>query len=172
MTEVQSMTTTQVYRIYIKAPAERIWDAITQPEWTARYGYTGLAEYDLRAGGRYRVRATEEFRAASQAQGYGSPDVMIEGEVLEAEPPAKLVTTFRMLLDPAIAAEPMTRLTHEIEDLGNGSCSLTVVHELEGAPQLAMVVGGAYLSKGAGGGWAWVLSDLKSLLETGRGLAG
>ena len=52
------MTTTQVYRVYIKATPQAIWDAITKPEWTARYGYTGFVSYDLRPGGAYEVRAT------------------------------------------------------------------------------------------------------------------
>ena len=47
----ENLTTTQVYRVYIKASAQAVWDAITQPEWTARYGYTGLVDYDLRPGG-------------------------------------------------------------------------------------------------------------------------
>jgi uncharacterized protein YndB with AHSA1/START domain len=51
-------TTTQVYRVYIKARPEAIWDAITKPEWTKRYGYTGLVDYDLRPGGHYKVRPT------------------------------------------------------------------------------------------------------------------
>src|SRR6185312_10207232 len=46
---------TQVYRVYIKATPEAIWDAITKPEWSERYGYPGRAEYDLRPGGSYRV---------------------------------------------------------------------------------------------------------------------
>ena len=43
--------TTQVYRVYIKATPEAVWEAITTPEWTARYGYRGPSEYDLRPGG-------------------------------------------------------------------------------------------------------------------------
>ena len=46
--------TTQVYRVYIKATPQRIWDAITDPEWNDRYGYARPAEYDLRPGGAYR----------------------------------------------------------------------------------------------------------------------
>ncbi len=42
---------TQIYRIYIKASPEAMWEAITDPEWTNRYGYTGYAHYDLRPGG-------------------------------------------------------------------------------------------------------------------------
>jgi uncharacterized protein YndB with AHSA1/START domain len=97
--------------------------------------------------------------------------VIIEGEVLEVDPPYRLVSTFRMLMDPEIAAEPATRITHEIKELGNGVCSLTLVHELEGAPKLAAIVGGAFEDQGAGGGHAWVLSDLKTLLETGTSFA-
>jgi uncharacterized protein YndB with AHSA1/START domain len=160
--------TTQVYRIYIRATPEAIWDALTKPEWTARYGYTGLAEYDLRPGGAYVMRATESFKAASRAQGHEVPDVVIAGEVIEADPPNRLVTTFRMLMDPAIAALPATRVTYEIRDKGNGSCSLTLTHELDGADPLAALLSGQYEEFGAGGGHAWVLSDLKTLLETGK----
>jgi uncharacterized protein YndB with AHSA1/START domain len=170
-TTTGTSTTTQIYRVYIKATPEAIWEAITKPEWTERYGYTGLVDYDLRPGGAYKVRATEPFKAASVAQGYQIPDVIIEGEVLEADPPRKLVTTFRMLMDPDIAAEPVTRVTHEIKQGQDGVCSLTLIHELEGAPKLAAIVGGALEDQGAGGGHAWVLSDLKTLLETGKPFA-
>jgi uncharacterized protein YndB with AHSA1/START domain len=167
----QTLTTTQVYRVYIKATPEAIWDAITKPEWTERYGYTGLVDYDLRPGGAYRVRPTGRFRAASEAQGQPLPDVIIEGEVLEADPPRKLVTTFHMLMDPGIAAEPATRITHEIKEGANGVCSLTLTHELDGAPKLAAILSGAFEDGGAGGGHAWILSDLKTLLETGKSFA-
>src|SRR4029453_5112973 len=103
MTSTQSRVV-QVHRVYIRASAQAIWDAITQPEWTARYGYTGYVEYDLRPGGAYRVRPTEEFRAGAEARGNHLPEVIIEGEVLEADPPPKLVTTFRMLMDEQRAA--------------------------------------------------------------------
>jgi uncharacterized protein YndB with AHSA1/START domain len=166
-----TQTTTQVHRVYIKATPEAIWDAITRPEWTQQYGYTGLVDYDLRPGGHYKVRPTPEFRAGAEARGNQLPEVIIEGEVLEADPPRKLVTTFHMMMDPQTAAEPATRITHEIKDTGNGVCSLTLTHELEGAPVLAAITSGALEDEGAGGGHAWVLSDLKSLLETGKPLA-
>ena len=50
----QNATTTQVYRVYIKATPEAIWDAITKPEWTQRYGYGGIPEFDLRPGAALR----------------------------------------------------------------------------------------------------------------------
>ena len=158
--------TTQVYRVYIKATPQAVWDAITQPEWTEKYGYGGLASYDLRPGGKYSVAPGAAMRAYP-----GVPDVIVDGEVIEADPPHKLVQTFRMLMDPEMAAEGFTRLTHEIEQIGGGATRLTVIHELENAPKLAVVVRGELESQGAGGGWSWILSDLKSLLETGAPLA-
>jgi uncharacterized protein YndB with AHSA1/START domain len=171
MTTTQGRTT-QVYRIYIKATPEAIWDAITKTEWTQRYGYTGVVDFDLRPGGAYIVHPTEEFRVAAEARGAQLPDVIIDGEVVEADPPHRLVHTFNMHMDPNMEDEPPTRITYEIVDMGDGSCSLTLTHELEGAPRLAAIVSGALESEGAGGGHAWVLSDLKSLLETGKTLAG
>ena len=50
-TEAPAITTTQVYRVYIKATADAIWTAITDPEWTNRYGYSGYTHYDLQPGG-------------------------------------------------------------------------------------------------------------------------
>jgi uncharacterized protein YndB with AHSA1/START domain len=170
-TALTTATTTQVYRVYIKAAPEAIWDAITKPEWTERYGYTGLVDYDLRPGGAYRVRPSRPFRAASVAQGHQVPDVVIEGEVLEVDPPRKLVTTFRMVMDPTMAAEKVTRVTYEIKESQDGVCSLTLTHELDGAPNLAALLSGALEDQGAGGGHAWVLSELKTLLETGKSFA-
>jgi uncharacterized protein YndB with AHSA1/START domain len=154
--------TTQVYRIVIKASAQAIWDAITKPEWTARYGYGGHAEYDLKAGGRYRHRASPEMKAG------GLPDEMIVGKVIECDPPRKLVQTWHPLFNAATAAETHTRLTYEVTEGQAGVCTVTISHEVEGAPLVAgMVQGGGDPAKG-GGGWPWILSDLKSLLETGQ----
>jgi hypothetical protein len=75
-------------------------------------------------------------------------------------------------MDPELAAEGFTRLTYEIEEGRGGVTKLTVVHDLEGAPRLAVLLAGEREAEGAGGGWSWVLSDLKTLLETGRPLVG
>ena len=170
MTNPPKTETTQVYRIYIRAEAQAIWDALTQPEWTARYGYTGYAAYDLRPGGAYTVRATEAFKAAGEANGRPVPDVVIAGEVIEADPPHRLVQTWRMAMDPQAAAEGFTRLTYEItEGGGPGVCRLTVIHEVGSAPSVAAMIEGAPGAEQelGGGGWPWILSDLKTLLETG-----
>jgi uncharacterized protein YndB with AHSA1/START domain len=99
---------------------------------------------------------------------HGVPELAVEGEVLEADPPRKLVQTWRLLMDPDIAAEGFTRLVWEIEEADGGITKLTVSHELKGAPKLAALVAGEMEAEGAGGGWSWVLSDLKTLLESGK----
>jgi uncharacterized protein YndB with AHSA1/START domain len=162
MTAATDTTTVQIHRIYIKASPEAIWDALIKPEWTQRYGYQGLAEYDLRPGGRFRALAPADMQAA------GMPEVVVDGEVIEAAPPRKLVQTWRFLWDEEIAAEGPTRVTFDIEEDDGGYTRLTVTHELDNAPRTAAQLAGsdARLYEG-GGGWSWVLSDLKTLLETG-----
>lgn len=151
----------QVYRVYIKATPEAVWEAVTDPEWNRRYGYHCPGEYDLRTGGAYRALASPEM------QEHGAPEVIIEGEILECDPPRRLVQTWRALWDPQMAGES-TRLVWEIEAGQGGITALTVTHVLEGAPKTAEQVSGGMPD--AGGGWAWILSDLKTLLETGAAL--
>lgn len=172
MTTSTTDTTTQIYRVYIKASPQTVWDAITRPEWTARYGYGGRGEYDLRPGGAYRGYTSDEMKQGGKAQGIEVPDLAIEGEVIEADPPRKLVLTWHMRMDPGTSAEGFTRLTYEIEEIQAGVTRLTLIHDLAGAPNAAAILSGAWEKQGAGGGWSWVLSDLKSLLETGKGFNG
>ncbi len=153
-------TDTQVYRVFINAPAQAIWDAITTPEISHQYGYRAIANYDLRPGGAYTGRADAEM------QSFGMPETVVDGEVIEADPPRKLVQTWRFLWSDELKAEGPTRLTWEIKEQPGGVCSLTLTHELAGAPLHAEQVAGEV--ENAGGGWAYVLSDLKTLLETGK----
>ena len=169
-TRTEPSTTTQVYRIYIKATPEAIWEAITKPEWTEKYLYEARVDYDLRAGGAYRAYPSDAMRRHGAEMGYPIPDVVVDGEVIEADPPRRLVQTWRMLMDPTMAAEGFTRLTWEIEETQGGVSKLTVVHDVEGAPQIAALISGAMEDQGAGGGWAAILSSLKTLLETGEPL--
>ena len=150
---------TQVFQVSIKATPQAIWDAITSPDWNARYGYGSPTHYDLRPGGSTRSMASEAMKA------YGGPDVIIDGEVIESDPPRKLVQTWRPLWDPQIAAEGAKQLTWEIVEGANGTCTLTVTHELTNAPHTRKLVTGQVTE--AGGGWMFVLEDLKRLLETG-----
>ena len=160
-----SATTVQMYRVYIKATPEKIWEAITKPEWTVKYGYAGLVDYEPRAGGKFKTFANEGMKAFP-----GIPDVIIDGDVREWDPPRKLVHTWHMLMTPETAAEATTTLTYDIEPVRGGVCKLTVTHDATGAPIIAAVMRGESESQGAGGGWAEVLSGLKTLLETGEQL--
>jgi uncharacterized protein YndB with AHSA1/START domain len=163
-TMTENKTATQVYRVYIKATPEAIWDAITKPEWTRRFGYGGDAEYDLRPGGAYRGIASAEM------QEQGAPEVAVDGEVIECDPPRRLVQTWRMLMDSEMAGEGPTRLTYEISESRPGLSKLTLIHELENAPITAALLAGEQEDRGAGGGWSFVLSSLKTVLETGEDL--
>jgi uncharacterized protein YndB with AHSA1/START domain len=100
----------------------------------------------------------------------GIPDVVIDGEVLECDPPRRLVQTWRMRMTPELEGEGFTRLTYEIESGRGGVSRLTVTHELADAPMIARVLAGEASGEGAGGGWSEVLSGIKTLLETGRSL--
>ena len=162
-TKAQTGVTTQVFEIYINATAEAVWDAVTNPEWNAKYGYRGAMTYDLRPGGQYRAYANPQMRAM------GLPEVIIDGEVLECAPPHKLVQTYRWLFTEESKAEGFTRITWEIVPTEAGFTRLTVTHELEEAPQMAAAVSSKFNTRG-GGGWNWILSDLKTLLETGKTL--
>ena len=170
-TATETGVSTQVNRIYIKATAEAVWDAITKPEWTSRYGYGGVVEFDLRPGGAYRAFASDAMKQRGQELGFEVPDLAVDGEVIESDPPSRLVHTFRMLMGGEVmAAEGFTRITWEIEELQPGFFKVTAMHDLEGAPQLAALVSGELETEGAGGGWPEVLSGLKTVLETGEPL--
>jgi uncharacterized protein YndB with AHSA1/START domain len=156
--------TVQIYRVYIRATPEAIWEAMTKPEWTVRYGYAPLLEYEMRAGGAFRARANEGMLAL------GCPEIISDGEVIEADPPRRIVQTWRMTMTPELAAEAFTRLTVEIEPARGGVCRVTVTHDLSGAPMWAAVCRGDGEASGAGGGWSEILSGLKTLLETGEPL--
>jgi uncharacterized protein YndB with AHSA1/START domain len=153
----------QVFRVFIKASPQAIWDAITRPQWAEKYGYRCRVEYDLRAGGAFKSFSNEPMKA------HGMADLIIVGEVIESDPPRKLVQTWHPIWDPQSAAETATRLTYEIAEQPGGVSRLTITHDLAGAPLLAKMVSGEV--ENAGGGWSFVLSDLKTLLETGKALA-
>ncbi len=164
MTTAAQPATVQIYKVYIKATPEAVWNAITNADWTQKYGYAPLVEYELRPHGRYRMHANEGMKAL------GVPDIIGDGEVIEVNAPHRLVQTWRMLMDDKARAEGFTHLTYEIEQVRGGVSKLTVTHDVTSAPKLASVLAGEHESTGAGGGWSEVLSGLKTLLETGAQL--
>jgi uncharacterized protein YndB with AHSA1/START domain len=153
--------TIRIHEIYIKATPEQIWEAITSPEWTAKYGYRVPAHYDLKPGGRFTHSANERMLQ------FGMPETVIDGEVLEANPPHRLVQTYRWLFTEQNKAEGYTRLTYEITLTQAGFCRLTITHDQSNAPGMANATNQPFNERG-GGGWNWILSDLKTLLETGH----
>jgi DNA-binding transcriptional ArsR family regulator len=147
--EIEEGAMEKVYEIYIKTTPERLWEAITSPALRAKYSFGVAVHSDWAAGSRYHARTTEATV---------SPGIEIaEGENVEVDPPRRLVQTFRALWSDDVKAEGYSRVTWEIEQVGD-SCCLTVTHDR--------------LRDGANaelyGGWPMVLSGLKTLLETGE----
>ena len=162
MTTTTSTRTTQVFRVYIKASPERVWEAITSPEWNSKYGYPGHTEYDLKPGGAWRA-----LMPAEMVTQYGVPEVGVDGEVTEVDPPHRLVCTYRFCFAEDQEAEGFREVIWDLHEEHGGVTRLTVTHDVTDAPiAAAMIEGSANLGEG-GGGWAWILSDLKTLLETG-----
>ncbi len=140
-------STTQIYQIYIKAPPERIWAAITEPDLTAAYFYGA------------RITNTPGRHISHGPDG----SLWDDAKVMEFDPPRRLVHQWQSLYDQELASEPPSRVTWQIEPQDGGVCRLTVTHDqLEGAPNTAASVQGP--------GWMFVLSGLKTLLETGEPL--
>jgi uncharacterized protein YndB with AHSA1/START domain len=142
---------TQTYHLFIRATPGQIWEALTTPHYSARYLFGALVETTAQTGAAFR---------------YHSPDrtaLWGDDTVLDADPPHRLVVTYRGLYDPDLAAEPPSRVTWQIDPDQQGTTLLTVVHDqLDHAPKTAERV--------AGPGWMRVLSGLKTVLETGESL--
>jgi uncharacterized protein YndB with AHSA1/START domain len=147
MTTRAEVQTTQVYQVFIKATPEAIWDAITKPEFTRRY---------------FHGASIENTRERHVARGPNGERWGDEG-VVEFDPPRRLVHSWRSLYDDELAREEESRVSWEIERQEGGYSKLMVVHDqLEGAPKTAANVSGE--------GWMFVLSNLKTFLETGAPL--
>ncbi|TSI18719.1 SRPBCC family protein [Brevibacterium aurantiacum] len=144
-------TTDQVYQIFIRATPEEIWNAIIQPEFSAKYFYGSRVETTAESGSPFR---------------YLSPDgesLWGDETVIESDRPFRLVVGWRSLYDTELAAEPTSRVTWEIRRHDDSVSLLTVIHDHLGAsPRTAEQVSGP--------GWMMVLSGLKTVLETGHGL--
>jgi uncharacterized protein YndB with AHSA1/START domain len=140
-----------VFRIHIRATAEQVWQAITDPEFTRQYFHRTAFEAALRPGSGMRYVRPD-----------GSDAVV--GEIEEVDPPHRLVMTWRALYDPAMAAEPPSRVEWQIVDGGDGVTTVTTIHRDLGLSPVT--------SASVGTGWVWILDSMKSLLETGSALAG
>ncbi|MGV2291737.1 SRPBCC family protein [Trinickia sp. YCB016] len=145
----------KVYEIYIKTTPERLWEAITNTEMRAKYTFGVRVVSEFAPGSSYVGLA--HAPGAPGAQGQAGELTIVEGENLEVDPPRRLVQSFRALWSDDVKSEGTSRVTWEIEPVGD-SCKLTVIHD--------------QLREGANaelyGGWPMVLSGLKTLLETGE----
>ena len=137
----------KVFEVYIRTSPERLWEAITDPDARTRYQFGARIESDWSPASGYTV---EHPSAAGR---------LIEGENLEIDRPRRLVQSFRAVWDDDVAAEGTSRVTWEIERVGD-SCRLTVTHD-----QLAEDA-----DEHLYGGWPMILSGLKTWLETGTEL--
>jgi uncharacterized protein YndB with AHSA1/START domain len=135
----------KIFEIYIKTTPERLWEAITNPDMRSKYTFGNRVTSDFTPGSRYEM---------SHA---GAPGLLGEGENLEVDPPRRLVQSMRALWGEDVKAEGTSRVTWEIEPVGD-SCRLVVTHDQlrEGANEQLY------------GGWPMILSGLKTLLETGE----
>ena len=134
----------KVYEIYIRTTPEQLWAAITDPETRAKYNFGAQVISDWTPGSHFEM-------------GHPTAGVLLgEGENLEVDPPRRLVQSMVALWGDDVKAEGATRITWEIEPVGD-SCRLIVTHD--------------QLREGANdqlyGGWPMILSGLKTWLETG-----
>ena len=135
----------KVYEIYIRTTPERLWQAITDPQIRAKYNFGAAVNSDWTPGSRMVLGASH------------APGPLGEGEILEVEPPWRLVHSMVALWSDEVRAEGASRVTWEIEQVQD-SCRLTVTHDQlrEGANEQLF------------GGWPMILSGLKTWLETGE----
>jgi len=138
-----------VYVTYIATTIERLYQALTSAEFTERYMFGRRVESTWKVGAPVRYLGRDGKLSDS-------------GEVLEADPPRRLVFTWRVEFDDALRREGYSKVTFELEPLG-GEVKLTVVHD--------ELREGSGVLKGISGGWPKALASLKSLLEAGRSLA-
>jgi uncharacterized protein YndB with AHSA1/START domain len=143
---LEDRTMEKVFEIYIKATPERLWEAITDGEQRAKYNFGVGVESDWTPGSAYQARHPAGVDIAA-------------GENLEVDPPRRLVQSFNALWSDDVKAEGTSRVTWEIEPVGD-SCRLTVTHD-----QLREGANGEVY-----GGWPQILSGLKTLVETGETL--
>ena len=142
---LEDKTMEKVFEIYIKTTPERLWEAITDTEQRQKYTFGVGADSDWTPGSSY-----ESVHAASGTR-------ISEGQNLEVDPPRRLVQSFNALWSDDVKAEGTSRVTWEIEQVGD-SCRLTVTHD-----ELREDANGELY-----GGWPMILSGLKTLLETGE----
>ena len=139
---------TFVYVTFIRTTPEKLWQALTEPEFTKQYFFATVQESEWKVGATWKMVA---------------PDGMVIdcGEVLDIDPPKRLVLKWRSEFKPDLKAEGYSRMTYELEPKGD-MVKLSVLHEMD--------MGQSKFIQSVSNGWPIILSSLKSLLETGESL--
>jgi uncharacterized protein YndB with AHSA1/START domain len=135
-----------VYVTFIRTTPQKLWSALTDPDFTKQYWFGVHHETDWKAGSPWKLV-------------FADGRVADAGEIVESSPPRRLVIKWRNEFKPELKAEGYSRCTIEIEPV-NGAVKLTILHEID-AP-------GSKFIEAVSGGWPLILSNLKSLLETGK----
>ena len=136
---------TFVYVIYIRATAQQLWSALTDPAFQKQYWFGVHCESEWTPGSSWTML-------------YADGRITDAGEIVEADPPRRLVIRWRHQDQPELKAEGDSLCTMELEPTG-AAVKLTVTHTIERDPSKLIVA--------VSGGWPKILSNLKSLLETG-----
>ncbi len=139
---------TFVYVTYIRTTPEKLWQALTQPEFNRQFFFGCTMETEWKAGAAWKLIDSEG-------------EVKDSGEIKEIDPPKRLVLTWRNEFKPELMAEGDSLMTYELEP-EDEMVKFTVLHEMD--------KGGSKLIRAVSNGWPVILSSLKSLLETGESL--
>lgn len=139
-----------VYVTYIRTTPEKLWQALTEPEFTRKFWANTVQECEWTQGATWKI-VVPDGRAADT------------GEVVEIDRPKKLVLTWQNHLFPEMEAEGFSRMTYALE-AKDGVVKLTLTHTMEKKDSKTI--------KAVSNGWPHLLASLKSLLETGESLAG
>ena len=142
---LEDRTMEKVFEIYIKTTPERLWEAITNPDLRRKYNFGVGVKSKWTRGSRYEGTTP------------AAPTPIFGGEILEIDPPRRLVQSFTAMWSDDVKKEGTSRVTWEIEQIED-SCRLMITHDQlrEGANEELY------------GGWPMILSGLKTLLETGE----
>jgi uncharacterized protein YndB with AHSA1/START domain len=141
-----SSKSTFVYVTYIRTTPQKLWTAIISPEFTRQYWFGVHLESDWKTGSTWKMF-------------YPDGRITDSGEVLEIDPPRRLVLKWRNEFRPELKEEGYSRCTVELEPI-NQAVKLSITHTIE-HPQSKLI-------DAVSGGWPRILSNLKSLLETGE----
>ena len=136
---------TFAYVSYIRTTPEKLWNALTDPQFTTQYWFGMHCESEWTAGSSWTLVS-------------GDGEVFDAGAIVESDPPRRLVIRWRNQNKPELSVEGDSLCTFELEQSGP-AVKLSITHSIDRSPSKFL--------DAVSGGWPKVISNLKSLLETG-----